>query len=208
MPGPGRSGRRRPGAQLRGRRSVRPAIRSWAGRPWRARRTGRRRSPRPSGVGQVATYSFEVRNTGNVTITDATVEEVEFSGAGDLSQVTCPTSAESLLPGDSVVCTATYTVVAEDLASGELSNTATATGGLPGGGTVTSDPSTASVDTNPPAPVPAPGDDQGTDTPAAAAKGDLPDTGSHAGAIVALGAALMAAAGLTMLVATRRREEV
>jgi uncharacterized repeat protein (TIGR01451 family) len=100
-------------------------------------------------AGQVVTYSFAVTNTGNVTITDPTVNEVDFSGQGQLSAVTCPDGASVLDPGESVTCTATYTVVTADLATGELSNTATVTGGLPGGGTITSSPSTARVTPDP-----------------------------------------------------------
>lgn len=104
-------------------------------------------------AGQVVTYSFQVRNTGNITIADPTVHEGEFSGRGELSAVTCPDGASVLDPGESVTCTATYTVVAADLASGRLSNTATVSGSLPGGGSVTSDPSTATVTVNPPRPA-------------------------------------------------------
>ncbi|RLV56181.1 DUF11 domain-containing protein [Aeromicrobium phragmitis] len=149
-------------------------------------------------VGQVVTYAFEVRNIGNVTITDATVNEVEFSGAGDLSAVTCPDDAEALAPGDSVTCSATYTVVAADLASGELSNTATATGGLPGGGTLTSEPSTVSVDSNPPAATPGEDQEKG---------GWLPSTGAElTGTAVGLGLVLMALGGAALTLRGRRRE--
>ncbi|WP_420369289.1 DUF7507 domain-containing protein [Curtobacterium sp. L1-20] len=104
-------------------------------------------------VGQKVTYSFLVTNTGNVTVTDPTVEEGDFSGHGKLSSVTCPSDDVTLEPGDSEICTATYTVVAADLAagSGKLTNTATVTGDLPGGGSLTSTPSTSTVVPDPPA---------------------------------------------------------
>ncbi|WP_440690630.1 DUF7507 domain-containing protein, partial [Curtobacterium sp. 22159] len=105
-------------------------------------------------VGQKVTYSFLVTNAGNVTITNPTVKEGDFSGHGKLSAVTCPSHDDiTLEPGDTEICTATYTVVAADLAAGagKLTNTATVTGDLPGGGSLTSDPSTSTVTPDPPA---------------------------------------------------------
>jgi uncharacterized repeat protein (TIGR01451 family) len=150
-------------------------------------------------AGQIVTYSFLVENTGNVTITDPTVNEGEFNGHGTLSKVTCPSDeGTSFEPGDSVICTATYTVVAADLADGgNLSNTATVIGTTPGGDPLTSDPSTATVDVI--APV----------TPAVAGgstptNGELAFTGTD---LVAPGAALallLMALGGTFLVLRRR----
>ncbi|WP_460581021.1 DUF7507 domain-containing protein [Humibacter ginsengisoli] len=96
-------------------------------------------------VGQVITYTFAVTNTGNVDVKNPKVNEGTFTGHGTLSAVTC-TGDSVLPPGQSISCTATYTVVAADLAAGgTLSNTATVTGTLPGGDLLTSDPSTAKV---------------------------------------------------------------
>lgn len=101
-------------------------------------------------AGQVVTYTFVVANIGNVTLLDPTVNEGAFSGNGTLSEVTCPEA--QLTPGDSITCTATYTVVAADLSDGsDLTNVATASATTPGGDPVTSDPSTATVDEVPPA---------------------------------------------------------
>ncbi|SEI13373.1 MULTISPECIES: DUF11 domain-containing protein [unclassified Leifsonia] len=99
---------------------------------------------RASTVGQVVTYTFTITNVGNITITHPSVKEGAFSGHGSLSAVDCP-STTTLAPGASVTCTATYTVVAADLAGGTLSNTATATGTLPDGDPLSSDSSTATV---------------------------------------------------------------
>ena len=98
-----------------------------------------------SEVGQEITYSFLVTNTGAVTVEDVTVNEGAFSGSGELSEVTCPEEAASLAPGEDVTCTATYTVTQADLDSGELENTATATGTTPGGDPVDSPPSDVST---------------------------------------------------------------
>jgi uncharacterized repeat protein (TIGR01451 family) len=96
-------------------------------------------------IGQVVTYTFAVTNTGNVTIKDPSVKEGTFTGHGTLSPVKCP-SGNTLAPGEEIDCTATYTVVAADLASnGTLSNTATVTGSTTGGDLVSSDPSTSKV---------------------------------------------------------------
>lgn len=96
-------------------------------------------------VGQVLTYTFAVTNTGNVDVKNPKVNEGAFTGHGVLSAVSCP--GDSVLPpGQMISCTATYTVVAADLADGAtLSNTATVTGTTQGGDLLTSDPSTASV---------------------------------------------------------------
>ena len=83
-------------------------------------------------VGQDITYSFLVTNTGNVTLEDVTINEGNFSGAGDLGDVVCPAEAARLAPGAVITCTATYTVVQADVDAGSITNTATATGIPPG----------------------------------------------------------------------------
>jgi uncharacterized repeat protein (TIGR01451 family) len=96
-------------------------------------------------VGQEITYSFLVTNTGNVTLTDATVTEGTFTGSGTLSAPVCPTGAASLAPGAQVSCTATYTVTQADLDAGSITNTATATGTPRTGAPPVSPPSTATL---------------------------------------------------------------
>lgn len=100
-------------------------------------------------VGQTVTYSFLITNTGNVTITDPAVNEVAFSGTGELSAIVCPDEV-SLAPGEDVTCTATYVVTQADVDSGRISNTATVTGTTPGGDpTDPSEPSENVVTTDP-----------------------------------------------------------
>jgi uncharacterized repeat protein (TIGR01451 family) len=97
-------------------------------------------------VGEKITYSFLVTNTGNVTETDPTVTDSNFSGTGTLSAITCPTGPVNLAPGDTETCTATYTVTQADVDSGSLTNTATTTATPPTGDTPpTSPPSTVNV---------------------------------------------------------------
>jgi len=70
-------------------------------------------------AGDVITYEYVVTNSGNVTLHGAvTVDD-------NLTSVTCP-SVTSLAPGDSITCTAGYTVTQADLNSGSVNNTATA----------------------------------------------------------------------------------
>ncbi len=96
-------------------------------------------------VGQVITYSFQVTNTGNVTLTDVTVNEGEFTGTGTLSATSCPDGVASLAPGAEISCTATYEVTQADLDAGSISNTATVVGAPPTGPSIESTPSTATV---------------------------------------------------------------
>ena len=64
-------------------------------------------------------YSYEVTNTGNVTLAGpVTVTD-------DKATVTCPSG--DLAPGASVTCTASYTITQADLDTGSVTNTATAT---------------------------------------------------------------------------------
>ncbi|WP_159558241.1 DUF7507 domain-containing protein [Curtobacterium sp. 8I-2] len=96
-------------------------------------------------VGDTVTYSFRATNIGNVTVRNVTVNEGAFSGTGTLSEINCPAGARSLAPGDSVTCTATYTLTQADVDAGMVTNTATVSGDTPGGPPVTSPPSTTTV---------------------------------------------------------------
>jgi large repetitive protein len=71
-----------------------------------------------SAVGAVISYSYLVKNTGNVTLAGpVTVTD-------NKATVTCP--AGGLAVGASMTCTATYTITQADLNSGSVTNTATA----------------------------------------------------------------------------------
>ncbi|MFF8769778.1 hypothetical protein [Kitasatospora sp. NPDC015120] len=104
-------------------------------------------------AGEQITYSFEVKNTGNVTLKDVKVTEGAFTGSGTLSPVTCPSAeAATLAPGATVTCTATYTVTQADVDAGSVKNSATATGTPPSGPPPVSPPSEVTI-TEPPAPA-------------------------------------------------------
>ncbi|GAA4894385.1 hypothetical protein GCM10025789_09570 [Tessaracoccus lubricantis] len=87
-------------------------------------------------VGDVITYTFVSTNTGNVTLTDVMITD-PLEG---LSELTCDLEAPvTLAPGESLTCTATYTVTQADLDDGSVDNVATTVGTPPEGEDVTDD---------------------------------------------------------------------
>jgi len=96
-----------------------------------------------SAAGQTVTYSFLVSNTGNVTITGLQINETAFSGTGAAPAITCPVT--TLAPTESTTCTGTYAVTQQDIDAGSITNTATASGTNPAGGTTTSPADSATV---------------------------------------------------------------
>jgi len=88
-------------------------------------------------------FAFAVTNVGNVTLTELTIDEVAFSGAGNLGPVTCPT--RDLAPGAITVCAAPYAAVSDDLTSPALINTALASATQPSGDRITSGASTVRI---------------------------------------------------------------
>jgi uncharacterized repeat protein (TIGR01451 family) len=90
-------------------------------------------------VDQTITYDYLLTNTGNVTLSSP------FAVSDDKASVTCPAAVTSLAPGDTLNCTATYTITQADLDSGSVTNIATATAKF-GETTVTSNQDTATVD--------------------------------------------------------------
>ncbi|MBM6401831.1 DUF7507 domain-containing protein [Phycicoccus sonneratiae] len=89
-------------------------------------------------AGDTITYSFAVRNTGTVSLTDVRVDDAKLGLSGALC-VTGP-----LAPGASSDCAATrtYTLTQADVDAGAVSNTATATATGATGGTATGQSST------------------------------------------------------------------
>ncbi|PHN00646.1 DUF7507 domain-containing protein, partial [Flavilitoribacter nigricans] len=72
-------------------------------------------------VGDIITYTFTATNNGNVTLTNVTIVD-PLPG---LSALSC-TQPATLAPGESLVCTATYSITQTDLDNGSVMNTATA----------------------------------------------------------------------------------
>ncbi|WP_105805351.1 DUF7507 domain-containing protein [Leucobacter massiliensis] len=97
-------------------------------------------------VGDVLNYSFTVTNDGNVTVDEVSVEELDFTGAGEMSPVACPADVV-LAPGESTVCTATYTATQADVDAGGIDNLAIAHGTDPGDTPVDSNEDPAEVPT-------------------------------------------------------------
>lgn len=94
-------------------------------------------------AGDTVAYSFQVTNTGNVTVDSVGVTETVFSGSGTTPAASCPSGA--LAPQASVTCTAGYTITQDDMDAGVLDNTAVARAEFGGTG-VLSPSSSASVD--------------------------------------------------------------
>ncbi|WP_068108891.1 DUF11 domain-containing protein [Nocardioides dokdonensis] len=87
-------------------------------------------------AGDTITYSFEVTNTGTVTLDPVTVHDPQLGGPAP--SVTCPGGA--LAPGATRTCTdATYVLTQADVDRGKVVNTAVATGTPPSGPKVTDD---------------------------------------------------------------------
>ena len=82
-------------------------------------------------AGQTVAYSFQVINTGNVTLHGIVVTD-PLPGLGAIG---CP--ASTLAPGASITCTAGYTVTQTDVDAGAIDNTADVAGTPPTGAAVT-----------------------------------------------------------------------
>ncbi|MBD0708002.1 MULTISPECIES: DUF11 domain-containing protein [unclassified Streptomyces] len=104
------------------------------------------RKPLPADLapGDQVPYDFVVTNSGTTNITELVVTDPKIGA------VTCPTTMLSV--GQTITCTATYTVTAADAAAGSIVNTAVATGSSDGD-TVTSPPSSETVPLQRPAAI-------------------------------------------------------
>ena len=100
-----------------------------------------------SAIGDQVSYTFLVSNTGNVTLSNLAVADTFTAPAGPALTVSCPvtTLTAAGTAGSSTTCTALYTATAADLDHGSITNSATASGAPPTGPTVTSAPSSATV---------------------------------------------------------------
>jgi uncharacterized repeat protein (TIGR01451 family) len=81
-------------------------------------------------VGDVIDYSYAVKNTGNVTLTNLTITDDKITN--DAVNIDCPDGGAtnviaSLEPNQTVTCVASYSVTQSNLDAGNVTNTATAT---------------------------------------------------------------------------------
>ncbi|KAB2716244.1 DUF11 domain-containing protein, partial [Brucella intermedia] len=91
--------------------------------------------------GESISYSFLVRNTGNVTLTDVTVNDPLLTNAG----IAVTPGPQTLAPGGTATFTATYQPTQADIDAGKVENTATGTGTPPTGVPIVSPPDTVVV---------------------------------------------------------------
>jgi uncharacterized repeat protein (TIGR01451 family) len=140
-------------------------------------------------AGEQIVYTFDVTNTGNVTLHDVAVHDDRISGL-------VPDSIEALAPDDTFRFTAEpYTVTKADVAKGEIVNVATAVGTPPD----SEDPFESGSDT---ATVRTHTDGGGATPEDPDGNGLLPDTGSPLGLALLLVAGLAVVGGVTL---TKRR---
>ncbi len=88
--------------------------------------------------GDVISYTFDLENTGNVTLTGVVVTDPSVT-------VSCPPAASTLSPGETATCTASYAITQADINAGEVLNTASVSSTAPQGQTV-SDTDNETVD--------------------------------------------------------------
>ncbi len=91
--------------------------------------------------GETISYSFRVENTGNVTMTDVTVNDPLLANAN----ISVTPGPQTLAPGGVATFTATYTPTQAEIDAGQVENTATGVGTPPDGPPVESPPDTVVV---------------------------------------------------------------
>lgn len=91
-------------------------------------------------VGETITYSFEVTNTGNTTLENVRVQDERVRGITPATATLAPTDSQTFTADP-------YTVTQADVDAGEVLNSATARGNVPGSAETTSDPDTDEVGT-------------------------------------------------------------
>jgi len=90
-------------------------------------------------VGDVISYTYEVMNTGNVTVDGPFVVDDDKT-----TDESCPDTPTSLAPGESIICSAHYEITGDDLNAGSVTNVAFVTGFF-SDATVTSNTDTVTV---------------------------------------------------------------
>lgn len=115
-----------------------------------------------AGTGDVVTYTFALKNSGSLALNPVNMTEADPSRID--GSITCnPTTlggasfgglgAGALAVGDTVLCTATYTISDNDVTSGRANNLVNIMGQPPFGGAASGSAASAFVVPPPPAPV-------------------------------------------------------
>nr|WP_246292706.1 DUF11 domain-containing protein [Naumannella cuiyingiana] len=79
-------------------------------------------------AGDPIDYTFVITNTGNVTLSDVTIDDPR------LTEITCDPAADRVLaPNETLTCTGTYVVSQADVDAGTIENTVTVSGTDPSG---------------------------------------------------------------------------
>lgn len=99
-------------------------------------------------AGEKITYTFKITNAGNTTLTGVKITD-PHTGLSTISYGAWPGTAGTLIPGQSVNATATYTATATDVTNGLINNTATVAGTPPAGLATSTATATAVVSVRP-----------------------------------------------------------
>jgi uncharacterized repeat protein (TIGR01451 family) len=99
-------------------------------------------APAAPKAGDTITYTFEITNTGNVTLIGADLDDAL------VGKLNADCGATTLAPGAKTSCTADYVITQDDIDAGKVTNTATACADPPQGPEVC-DPDTTTTPLNP-----------------------------------------------------------
>jgi uncharacterized repeat protein (TIGR01451 family) len=75
---------------------------------------------------QTIDYTYTVTNTGTISLTEVGISDSVPKNATNVVNVSCPDTLENLAPGQSEMCTGSYTTDATDVSNGSVVNDATA----------------------------------------------------------------------------------
>jgi LysM repeat protein len=82
-----------------------------------------------SQAGQTITYTYVIANTGSLAVGPAQFMIVDDHIGGSAAPFTCGPDTTLLSPGQTITCSATYTISQQDMGVSSVTNTATASGG-------------------------------------------------------------------------------
>jgi len=99
--------------------------------------------PTAVGAGQILTFTYTLKNTGNVPLTSPYSVTSDIAGSGD-----CSAASGTIPVGGSVACIDFYTTTPADVTNGSVTNLATATA-MDGATTVTSNNASVTVNVTP-----------------------------------------------------------